>query len=89
LLSTDSYAGHGPDADDGKKGRDNFAEEPTMTSTTYRAVHVTAPGRLELVERELVAPPPGKVRIRIGACGVCHTDAFTVEGLDPGVAYPG
>ena len=62
-----------------------------MTSTTYRAVQVTAPGRLELVERELVAPSPGKVRIRIEACGVCHTDAFTVEGLapvSPTRAYP-
>jgi D-arabinose 1-dehydrogenase-like Zn-dependent alcohol dehydrogenase len=59
-----------------------------MTSTTYRAVQVTAPGRLELVERELIAPPPGKVRIRIEACGICHTDAFTVDGLAPDVAYP-
>jgi D-arabinose 1-dehydrogenase-like Zn-dependent alcohol dehydrogenase len=59
-----------------------------MASTTYRAVHVTAPGRLELVERELVAPPPGKVRIRVEACGVCHSDALTVDGLAPGVSYP-
>jgi D-arabinose 1-dehydrogenase-like Zn-dependent alcohol dehydrogenase len=59
-----------------------------MTSTTYRAVQVTAPGRLELVERELIAPPPGKVRIRIEASGICHTDAVTVDGLVPGIAYP-
>jgi alcohol dehydrogenase, propanol-preferring len=46
-----------------------------MTSTTYRAIQATAPGGLELVERELVAPPPGKVRIRVEVSGVCHDEA--------------
>jgi propanol-preferring alcohol dehydrogenase len=55
---------------------------------TYRAVQVSKPGRLEVVEREVAAPPPGKVRIRVEACGVCHSDALTVEGLFPGVRYP-
>jgi D-arabinose 1-dehydrogenase-like Zn-dependent alcohol dehydrogenase len=59
-----------------------------MTATTYRAVQVSKPGRLEVVERELTAPLPGKVRIRIEACGVCRTDRHTVEGLHPGVRYP-
>jgi propanol-preferring alcohol dehydrogenase len=59
-----------------------------MTSTTYRAVQASAPGKLEVVQRELVAPPPGKVRIRVEACGVCHTDAFTVDAPAPGVTYP-
>jgi len=59
-----------------------------MTTKTYRAVQVSKPGRLELVERELTAPSSGKVRIRIEACGVCHTDTFTVEGLSPGASYP-
>ena len=59
-----------------------------MAKTTYRAVVVTKPGRLEVVERELTAPPQGKVRIRVEACGVCHSDVLTVEGLSPGVRYP-
>jgi D-arabinose 1-dehydrogenase-like Zn-dependent alcohol dehydrogenase len=59
-----------------------------MAAKTYRAVQVSEPGKLELVEREVKAPPPGKVRIRIEACGVCHTDASTVEGLSPGTTYP-
>jgi D-arabinose 1-dehydrogenase-like Zn-dependent alcohol dehydrogenase len=59
-----------------------------MTTTTYRAVQVSKPGRLEVVERELTSPPPGKVRIRVEACGVCHSDALTVEGLSPDVRYP-
>src|SRR5262249_28567780 len=54
-----------------------------MTTTTYRAVQVSKPGRLEVVERELTAPPPGKVRIRVEACGVCHSDSGTIEGQFP------
>ena len=58
-----------------------------MTTTSYRAVQASKPGRLEVVERELTAPPPGKVRIRVEACGVCHSDAGTVEGQFP-IAWP-
>src|SRR5262245_14242117 len=54
-----------------------------MTTTSYLAVQASKPGRLEVVERELTAPPPGKVRIRIEACGVCHSDSGTVEGQFP------
>jgi propanol-preferring alcohol dehydrogenase len=38
---------------------------------------------LELVEKPLVAPSPGQVRICVEACGVCHSDAATVEGVFP------
>jgi D-arabinose 1-dehydrogenase-like Zn-dependent alcohol dehydrogenase len=55
---------------------------------TYRAVQVSKPGTLDVVERELQTPPPGQVRIRVEACGVCHSDALTVEGLAPGIRYP-
>ena len=55
----------------------------------YRAVQVTAPkGSLELVERDLPEPGRGEARIRIQACGICHSDAFTVECLFPGIEYP-
>src|SRR5271156_284829 len=55
---------------------------------TYRAVEITKPGTFHLVERPVVAPVAGQVRIRIEACGVCHSDAGTVEGQLPGVVYP-
>jgi alcohol dehydrogenase, propanol-preferring len=55
---------------------------------TYRAIQVNTPGKFEMVERTVTQPPPGKVRIRVEACGVCHTDSFTVEGLIPNMAYP-
>ena len=47
----------------------------------YRAVQVVAPGKLELTELPLADPPAGFVRIRVEACGVCHSDAGTVEGV--------
>jgi len=59
-----------------------------MTAQTYRAIQVSAPGKLELVERTITAPGPGKVRVRIEACGVCHSDVGTVEGNLPGITYP-
>src|SRR2546427_3184600 len=57
-------------------------------SRTYKAVQVTKPGKLEVVERAIVEPAFGQVRIRVEACGVCHTDALTVEGGFPGLSFP-
>ena len=43
---------------------------------------------LRIVEREVPEPGPGRVRIKVEACGICHSDAFVVEGTFPGVRYP-
>jgi D-arabinose 1-dehydrogenase-like Zn-dependent alcohol dehydrogenase len=54
-----------------------------------RVVQVSKPGSpLKLVERPVPEPGPGKVRIKVEACGICHSDAFTVEGQYPGIVYP-
>jgi D-arabinose 1-dehydrogenase-like Zn-dependent alcohol dehydrogenase len=54
-----------------------------------RAVQVTRPnGPFELVEREIPEPGMGAVRIKIQACGVCHSDSVTKEGTLPGIQYP-
>ena len=46
-----------------------------------RAVQVTRPnGPLDVVEREIPEPGAGSVRIKVEACGICHSDAFTKEG---------
>src|SRR5579862_9742054 len=55
---------------------------------TYKAVEITKPGTFRLVEKPVVGPGEGQVRIRVEACGVCHSDAGTVEGQLPGVVYP-
>lgn len=56
-------------------------------SDTYLAVQAIAPGRLELTRKPLAAPASGQVRLRVQACGVCHSDAGTVEGAFP-IAWP-
>jgi D-arabinose 1-dehydrogenase-like Zn-dependent alcohol dehydrogenase len=54
-----------------------------------RAVQVTsANGAFELVERDIPEPGAGKVRMKVQACGVCHSDVFTKQGLFPGIQYP-
>jgi D-arabinose 1-dehydrogenase-like Zn-dependent alcohol dehydrogenase len=55
---------------------------------TYKAVEVSAPGVLRVVERAMPAPGPGQVRIRVEACGICHTDSATVTGTYPGLKLP-
>ncbi len=47
-----------------------------------------ANGDWELVEREIPSPKRGEVRIKVQACGICHSDAFTKLGLWPGLQYP-
>ena len=54
-----------------------------------RAVEVkSANGPLEMVERDIPEPAARQVRIRVQACGVCHSDSFTVQGAFPGIRYP-
>ena len=54
-----------------------------------KAAQVSVPGKaLQIVEREIPDPGPGQVRIKVRACGVCHSDALTKEGLWPGIEYP-
>jgi D-arabinose 1-dehydrogenase-like Zn-dependent alcohol dehydrogenase len=54
-----------------------------------RAVQVTrAGGPFELVEREIPEPGAGFLRIKVEACGVCHSDSVTKDGLMPGIQYP-
>jgi alcohol dehydrogenase/propanol-preferring alcohol dehydrogenase len=54
-----------------------------------RAVQVTKPGGpLELVERTVPEPGPGMVRVKVQACGICHSDSLTKEGHWPGIQYP-
>jgi propanol-preferring alcohol dehydrogenase len=55
---------------------------------TYKAVEVSAPGVLRVVERRVSEPGAGQVRIRVEACGICHTDAATVTGTYPGLTLP-
>ena len=54
-----------------------------------KVAQVARPGSpIELVERDVPQPGPRQVRIRVLACGICHSDVFTKEGLWPGIQYP-
>jgi len=53
------------------------------------AVQISRPGApFEVVKREVPAPGPNQVRIKVDACGVCHSDVFVKEGHWPGLQYP-
>ena len=54
----------------------------------YKAVEVSAPGTLRVVERSVSEPGTDQVRLRVEACGICHTDAATVTASYPGLALP-
>src|SRR5438270_2810546 len=47
-----------------------------------------AGGDFEIVDREIPTPGAGQVRIKVQACGICHSDVLTKEGLWPGIQYP-
>ena len=61
-----------------------------VAAAPMKAAQVPAPGaEFQIVERELPDPGAGHVRIKVQACGVCHSDVFTKEGLWPGgIQYP-
>lgn len=54
-----------------------------------RAVQVSqAKGPFEIVEKEIPEPKSGEVRIKVEACGICHSDMMVKDGLFPGIKYP-
>ena len=57
--------------------------------TRMRVAQVAqAGGPFEIVERDLPQPKPRQVRIKVQACGICHSDAFTKFGAYPGIQFP-
>lgn len=54
----------------------------------YRAMQITTPGTLELVERKVPSPGRGEVLIEVEACGICGADAADIEGVDPTLQPP-
>jgi D-arabinose 1-dehydrogenase-like Zn-dependent alcohol dehydrogenase len=61
----------------------------TVAVTTMKVAVISKPGAdFEIVERKIPEPGRGEVRIKVQACGVCHSDVLTKEGLWPGIEYP-
>ncbi len=62
---------------------------PRVGIAPMKAVQIPKPGAdFEIVEREIPKPGAGEVRVKVLACGVCHSDLFTKEGLWRGIQYP-
>jgi D-arabinose 1-dehydrogenase-like Zn-dependent alcohol dehydrogenase len=60
-----------------------------IATATMKAAQISKPGAgFEVVERDIPTPGAGQVRIKVRACGVCHSDVLTVEGAWPGIQYP-
>jgi D-arabinose 1-dehydrogenase-like Zn-dependent alcohol dehydrogenase len=60
-----------------------------MKMRQMKVAQVPSPGAgFQMVEREIPEPDAGQVRIKVQACGVCHSDVLTKEGLWPGIQYP-
>ena len=61
----------------------------TAAIGTMKAALISKPGAgFEIVEREIPEPGAGQVRIKVQACGICHSDVLVVEGAWPGIEYP-
>jgi D-arabinose 1-dehydrogenase-like Zn-dependent alcohol dehydrogenase len=57
--------------------------------SSMRVAQVTRPdGPFEIVERPVVEPAAGEVRVKVQACGVCHSDAYTKRAMFPGIVLP-
>jgi D-arabinose 1-dehydrogenase-like Zn-dependent alcohol dehydrogenase len=66
-----------------------FMATTRMAVAPMRVAQIAkAGGDFEIVEREIPNPGPGQVRIKVQACGVCHSEVLTKEGLWPGIQYP-
>jgi D-arabinose 1-dehydrogenase-like Zn-dependent alcohol dehydrogenase len=60
-----------------------------IAAATMKVAQISKPGAgFEVVERNVPTPGAGQVRIKVQACGVCHSDVLTVEGAWPGIQYP-
>jgi D-arabinose 1-dehydrogenase-like Zn-dependent alcohol dehydrogenase len=68
--------------------RCTFLEEEQAVTTMKVAQVRKAGADFEIVEREIPQPAPGEVRVRVQACGVCHSDVLTKDGAWPGIGYP-
>jgi D-arabinose 1-dehydrogenase-like Zn-dependent alcohol dehydrogenase len=62
---------------------------PKPEAATMKVAQISKPGTpFQIVERQIPEPGAGQVRIKVQACGVCHSDVLTKEGMMPGIEYP-
>jgi hypothetical protein len=60
-----------------------------VATAPMKVAQIPNPGAdFQIVEREIPDPEAGQVRIKVQACGVCHSDVYTKDGLWPGIQHP-
>src|SRR5215475_619214 len=65
------------------------SHQEVLVANRMRLFPVQSPkGPFQREERDVPEPGPGQVRIRVEACGICHSDVITKEGILPGITYP-
>ena len=66
-----------------------FRTTPKPATATMKAAQISkAGGDFEIVDRQIPQPDAGQVRIKVKACGICHSDVLVKEGLLPGIQFP-
>jgi len=66
-----------------------FRTTPKTATATMKAAQISkAGGDFEIVDRQIPQPDAGQVRIKVKACGICHSDVLVKEGLLPGIQFP-
>jgi D-arabinose 1-dehydrogenase-like Zn-dependent alcohol dehydrogenase len=72
-----------------ENSQEAFMAATAIAVATMKVAQVPGPGKdFEIVERKIPTPGAGEVRIKVQACGVCHSDVLTKEGAWPGIQYP-
>jgi D-arabinose 1-dehydrogenase-like Zn-dependent alcohol dehydrogenase len=72
-----------------ENSQEAFMAATAIAVATMKVAQVSGPGGdFQIVERKIPTPGAGEVRIKVQACGVCHSDALTKEGAWPGIQYP-
>ena len=61
----------------------------SIATRAMKVAQIAGPGaEFEIVDREIPETGPGQVRIKVEACGICHSDVLTKDGALPGIQYP-
>jgi D-arabinose 1-dehydrogenase-like Zn-dependent alcohol dehydrogenase len=72
-----------------KSTKETVMATRSIATTTMKVAQIERPGAdFQVIEREISHPGPSQVRVKVQACGICHSDVLTKEGLWPGIQYP-
>jgi len=75
--------------EESSKSKGGLMATTKVATSPMKVAQIPKPGTdFQIAEREIPTPDTGHVRIKVQACGVCHSDVLTKDGLWPGIQYP-